>query len=67
MWRRLMVMVVSVTALLVPLIVLLALLIGLVGFRSGAFDPVNLVGVGLAAAVGIGVVIYCADAPWLVG
>ena len=52
---------------LVPLIILLTILLGFVGFRAGAFDLVNLAGIGFAAAVGIGVVVYCIDAPWLIG
>ncbi|WP_165359682.1 hypothetical protein [Lichenibacterium minor] len=52
---------------LVPLLVLLATLVGIAGWRTGAFDALNLIGLGFVAAVGTACVIYYQGAPWLVG
>lgn len=52
---------------LVPLSILLAISVGVAGFRAGVFDALNLIGLGFAAAVGTGCVLYCLGAPWLVG
>lgn len=52
---------------LIPSMVLLAILVGIIGFRAGAFDALNLIGLGFVAAVGTACVIYYQGAPWLVG
>ena len=51
----------------VPLLILLAISVGIAGFRGGVFDALNLIGLGFAAAVGSGYVVHCLGAPWLVG
>ena len=52
---------------LIPLMVLLAIIVGILGFRAGVFDALNLIGLGFVAAVGTACVIYYQGAPWLVG